>query len=157
MSEILSPNTMMPSRIPATGSPAVIVGSDACSGPELNALCISRMPTAPVATRQYADQLCSIPEIPWFCRICSVCRVSASWMPNTRPAPRPVRVARRLPDLRRPACTAANAMKAMPPAAGQCEKDPNDCPIGWMTRASDRIVSPAISTNAPTISVMRTG
>ena len=63
-SEIRSPKITMPSRIPATGSPAVIVGSEACSGPALNALCISRIPTAPVATRQYADQLCSSPDIP---------------------------------------------------------------------------------------------
>ena len=39
----------MPSRMPATGSPAVMVGSEECSGRALNLLCISSTPTAPAA------------------------------------------------------------------------------------------------------------
>jgi len=45
---ILSPKTTMP----ATGSPAAMVGSEACSGPELNAFCISHRPTMPAPIRQ---------------------------------------------------------------------------------------------------------
>ena len=49
---ILSPKTTMPSTMPATGSPAAMVGSEECSGPELNAFCISHTPTIPAPTRQ---------------------------------------------------------------------------------------------------------
>jgi len=49
---IRSPNTTMPSAMPATGSPAAMVGSEACSGPALNAFCISHRPTIPAASRQ---------------------------------------------------------------------------------------------------------
>ena len=54
---IRSPNTTMPSAMPATGSPAAMVGSEACSGPALNAFCISHRPTIPAASRQYGGQL----------------------------------------------------------------------------------------------------
>ena len=40
-----------PSTIPDTGSAAVIPGSDACRGAELNALCISHSAMMPTATR----------------------------------------------------------------------------------------------------------
>ena len=46
-----SPNTTMPSAIPASGSPAAMAGSEACSGAALNAFCISQMPTIPAPTR----------------------------------------------------------------------------------------------------------
>ena len=40
---ILSPNTMTPSRIPTSGSPAEMAGSDTCSEPALNALYFDRV------------------------------------------------------------------------------------------------------------------
>ena len=46
-----SPNTTIPSAIPASGSPAAMAGSEACSGAALNAFCISQMPTMPAPTR----------------------------------------------------------------------------------------------------------
>ena len=49
---IRSPNTTMPSAMPATGSPAAMVGSEECSGPALNAFCISHSPTIPAPSRQ---------------------------------------------------------------------------------------------------------
>ena len=103
---IRSPNTTMPSAMPATGSPAAMVGSEACSGPALNAFCISHRPTIPAASRQYGGQLVNRAVTGCPCRISSVCLVSASWMPNTRPAPRPVRVARAGPRLASPVITA---------------------------------------------------
>lgn len=45
-----SPNTTMPSTIPATGSAAVIAGNEACSGAALKALCISHRPTTATPT-----------------------------------------------------------------------------------------------------------
>ena len=48
---MLSPNTTMPSAIPAIGSPAATAGSEACSGAALNAFCISQMPTMPAPIR----------------------------------------------------------------------------------------------------------
>ena len=48
---IRSPNTTIPSAIPAMGSPAAMAGSEACSGAALNAFCISQMPTMPAPTR----------------------------------------------------------------------------------------------------------
>jgi len=42
-----SPKTSTPRRMPTSGSPAEIAGSDSGSGPALNALCISQMPVAP--------------------------------------------------------------------------------------------------------------
>ena len=46
-----SPKTRIPSAIPASGSPAAMAGSEACSGAALNAFCISQMPTMPAPTR----------------------------------------------------------------------------------------------------------
>jgi hypothetical protein len=89
-----SPNTTMPSTIPASGSPAAMAGSEACSGAALNAFCISQMPVMPAPTRAYADQVVNSTVHGLTCSTSSVCRVSASWMPNTRPAPSPVRLAR---------------------------------------------------------------
>jgi len=94
---IRSPNTMTPSRRPTSGSPAEMAGSDSFSGPALNALCISQMPIAPAPTSAYGAQVVNSALIPLDCRICSVCLVSASWMPNTRPAPTPVSRARDRP------------------------------------------------------------
>jgi hypothetical protein len=94
---IRSPNTMTPSRMPTRGSPAEMAGSDTCSGPALNALCISQMPIAPAPTSAYGAQVVNSALIPLDCKICSVCLVSASWMPNTRPAPTPVSMARSRP------------------------------------------------------------
>jgi hypothetical protein len=48
---IRSPNTTMPSTIPASGSPAAIDGSEACSGATLNAFCMSQTPVMPAPTR----------------------------------------------------------------------------------------------------------
>jgi hypothetical protein len=48
---IRSPNTRTPRKMPTSGSPAEMAGSDACSGPALNAFCMSQMPTAPVPRR----------------------------------------------------------------------------------------------------------
>jgi hypothetical protein len=73
-----SPNTMMPSRIPTSGSPAEIAGSETFSGPALNALCIRPMPIAPAPTSAYGAQDSNIPLIPLDCKISSVCLVSAS-------------------------------------------------------------------------------
>ena len=47
---IRSPKMMTPSRIPMIGSPAAIGGSENCSGPALNALCMSQIPIAPAPT-----------------------------------------------------------------------------------------------------------
>jgi hypothetical protein len=94
---IRSPNTMTPSRRPTSGSPAEMAGSDSFSGAALNALCISQMPIAPAPTRAYGAQVVNSALMPLDCKICSVCLVSASWMPNTRPAPTPVRMARDRP------------------------------------------------------------
>ena len=94
---IRSPNTMTPSRRPTSGSPAEMAGSDSFSGPALNALCISQMPIAPAPTSAYGAQVVNSALIPLDCRISSVCLVSASWMPNTRPAPTPVSRARDRP------------------------------------------------------------
>jgi len=88
-----SPNTMMPSRMPTSGSPAEIAGSDTFSGPALNALCISQMPIAPAPTSAYGAQVENSELIPLDCSTSSVCLVSASWMPNIRPAPIPVSIA----------------------------------------------------------------
>ena len=103
---IRSPNTTMPSTMPATGSPAAIVGSEACRGPALNAFCISHRPTIPAPSRQYGGQLVNRAVIGCPCRISSVCLVSASWMPKTRPAARPIKVARAGPRRATPASTA---------------------------------------------------
>jgi hypothetical protein len=147
-----SPNTSTPSSMPTTGSPAEMAGNDTCSGPALNALCISQMPVAPAPTSAYGAHVVSIPLIPLDCRICSVCLVSASWMPNTRPAPIPVSIARVRSWRLRPACTATNAMPAMIPAAGQCDTEPNDSPIGFAARDADSSATPVISTAAPNTS-----
>ncbi len=90
------------------------------------------------------------------CRISSVCLVSASWMPKTRPAPRPVRVARTCPRRRCPVCTATNAMPAMIAAAYQCENEPNDRPMGVVERVSDSRATPAHKMKAPPTSLHRT-
>ena len=87
------------------------------------------------------------------CRISSVCLVSASWMPKTRPAARPIKVARAGPRLLIPASTATYAMPAMIAAAGQCENEPNDRPMGLVDRDSDSRVTPAHKISAPATSV----
>ena len=149
---IRSPNTSTPSSMPTSGSPAEMAGSETCSGPALNAFCISQMPVAPAPTSAYGAQLVSIPLIPLDCWICSVCLVSASWMPNTRPAPTPVSIARvRLCRLR-PAWTAMAAMPAITAAAGQCDTEPNDKPIGFADLDADSSATPVHSTAAPRIS-----
>ena len=94
---IRSPNTMTPSRRPTSGSPAEMAGSHSFSGPALNALCISQMPIAPAPTRAYGAQVVNSALTPLDCKISSVCLVSASWIPNTRPAPTPVSMARDRP------------------------------------------------------------
>jgi hypothetical protein len=75
---ILSPNTRTPSRIPTSGSPAEMAGSDTCSGPALNALCISQMPIAPAPISAYGAQVVNRAPAPLDCKICSDCLVSAS-------------------------------------------------------------------------------
>jgi hypothetical protein len=149
---IRSPNTMTPSRMPTSGSPAEMAGSDSCNGPALNALCISQMPMAPAPTSAYGAQVVNMPLIPLDCRISSVCLVSASWMPNTRPAPIPVSIARLRPGLRSPACTQTNAIPAIAAAAGQCDTEPNDRPIGFADLDADSKPTPVMRTAAPRIS-----
>jgi hypothetical protein len=61
---IRSPKTSTPSRIPTTGSPAEMAGSESGSGPELNALCISQMPMAPAPTSAYGAQVMNIALMP---------------------------------------------------------------------------------------------
>jgi hypothetical protein len=150
-----SPNTTMPSTIPASGSPAAMVGSEARSGAALNALCISQTPVMPAPTSAYADQVLNSTVHEWPCSASSVCLVSASWMPKTRPAPRPVKVARTCPFARRPRLTAMNAMAAMIAAAGQCETEPNDKPIGLVVRVEDSSATPVHKISAPAISGSR--
>jgi hypothetical protein len=149
---IRSPNTRMPSSMPTSGSPAEMAGSDTCSGPALNAFCISQIPITPAPTSAYGAQEVSIPLIPLDCWICSVCLVRASWIPNTRPAPIPVSIAR--VRLRRfhPARTQMNAMAAISAAAGQCDTEPNDRPIGFADLDADSRATPRHSTAAPKIS-----
>ncbi len=147
-----SPKTMMPSRMPTSGSPAEMAGSDTCSGPALNALCISQMPVTPAPTSAYGAHAANIPLIPLDCRICRVCRVSASWMPSTRPAPTPVSIAFARFDRLRPAWTARNAMAAITAAAGQCDTEPNDRPIGFADLDNDSSATPVHSTAAPNTS-----
>src|SRR6266536_4777117 len=77
------------------------------------------------------------------CRISSVCLVSASWMPNTRPAARPVRLARAGPRVLSPVSTAMYAMPAMIAATNQCANEPNDRPMGLVDRDSDSRDTPA--------------
>ena len=149
---IRSPNTMTPSRRPTSGSPAEMAGSDSFSGPALNALCISQMPIAPAPTSAYGAQVVNIALIPLDCRISSVCLVSASWMPNTRPAPTPVSRARDRPRRRSPACTARAAMPAITAATNQCDTEPNDRPIGFADLDADSRATPVISTAAPSTS-----
>src|ERR1022692_1352134 len=73
-------------------------------------------------------------------------------MPKTRPAPSPVRVARTCPRLRWPVCTAMNAIPAMTAAAGQCENEPNDRPMGLVEREIDSSATPVHRTTAPATS-----
>ena len=146
---ILSPNTMMPSSMPTSGSPAEMAGSDSCSGPALNALCISQMPVAPAPTSAYGAHVLNRAPLPLDCRICSVCLVSASWMPKMSPAPTPVSMARVRLDRLRPACTATNAMNAMAAAAGQWDTEPNDSPTGFADLDDDSSATPVHSTAAP--------
>jgi hypothetical protein len=150
-----SPNTTMPSPIPASGSPAAMVGSEARSGAALNAFCISQTPVIPAPTRAYADQVLNSTVHGLLCSTSSVCLVSASWMPKTRPAPRPVRVARTWPFARWPSWTATSAMAAMIAAAGQCETEPKDRPIGLVVRVDDSSATPVHSRTAPAISGSR--
>jgi hypothetical protein len=91
------------------------------------------------------------------CVISSVCLVSASWMPKTRPAARPVSVARACPLLRRPTSTATNATPAMIAAAYHCENEPNDRPIGVIDRDNDSRPTPPHKMRAPTTSATLTG
>ena len=149
---IRSPNTRMPSRMPTSGSPAEMAGSDDCSGPALNAFCMSQMPIAPAPTSAYGAQEASTPLIPLDCWICSVCLVSASWMPNTRPAPIPVSIARVRLRRFQPARTQMNAMAAITAAAGQCDTEPTDRPIGFADLDADSSATPRHSTAAPKIS-----
>lgn len=100
---MVSPKTTTPSRIPASGSEAVIAGSEEFSGAALNAFCISQLAIRAAATRQYGAQLVSSPANECASRICTVRRVSASEMPKTSPAPTPVSVARVGPERRCPA------------------------------------------------------
>ncbi len=93
-----------------------------------------------------------MPLIPLDCRISRVCLVSASWMPSTRPAPTPVSIAFVRLDRLRPACTAMNAMAAIAAAAGQCETEPNDRPIGFADLDDDSSATPVHSTAAPNTS-----
>jgi len=88
-------------------------------------------------------------------RISRVCLVSASWMPNTSPAPVPVSTARSRPGCLSPACTQANAIAAITAAAGQCDTEPNDRPIGFADRVADSSATPVHSTTAPKISQNR--
>ena len=149
---IRSPNTMTPSRMPTSGSPAEMAGSDTWSGPELNALCISQMPIAPAPTSAYGAHEVSRLSHPLDWRICSVCLVSASWIPKIRPAATPVSNARVRLRLRLPACTATNAMAAIAAAAGQCDTEPNDRPIGVTDRDDDSSATPVHNTAAPSTS-----
>lgn len=146
---IRSPKMMTPSRIPMIGSPAAMGGSENCSGPALNALCISQIPIAPAPTSAYGAHVVNRALIPLDCRISRVCLVRASWIPYTRPAPAPVSMARARCSRRRPACTATNATPAITAAAGQCENDPNDSPIGFADRDADSSATPRHSTSAP--------
>jgi hypothetical protein len=118
----------------------------------LNALCISQMPVAPAPTSAYGAHVVNMAPTPFELRISRVCLVSASWMPNTSPAPVPVSIARRRPGCVRPACTAANAIAAITAAAGQCDTEPTDRPIGFADRAADSSATPVHSTTAPKIS-----
>ncbi len=152
VSWIRSPNTRTPSRMPTSGSPAEMAGSETCSGPELNALCMSQMPIAPAPTSAYGAHAANTELMPVDCKISSVCLVSASWMPNTRPAATPVSIARVRLDRPRPMLTARNAMKAIAAAAGQCDTEPNDSPTGFTDRCSESSATPAHSTAAPSTS-----
>ena len=76
-------------------------------------------------------------------------------MPNTRPAARPVRLARAGPRVLSPVCTAMYAMPAMIAATNQCENEPNDRPMGLVDRDSDSRVTPAHRISAPATSVQR--
>ena len=73
-------------------------------------------------------------------------------MPNTSPAAIPVSMARGRPGCLRPACTAANAIAAITAAAGQCDTEPNDRPMGFAERAAESSATPRQSTTAPKIS-----
>jgi hypothetical protein len=142
--------------MPTSGSPAEMAGSETWSDPVLNALCMSQMPVAPAPTSAYGAHVVNTALIPLEARISSVCRVSASWMPNTRPAAAPVSMARIRPGgFRLPAWTAMNAMTAITAAAGQCENEPNDRPIGFTDLDTDSSPTPAIRTVAPTTSQNR--
>jgi hypothetical protein len=146
---IRSPKMMTPSRIPMIGSPAAMGGSENCSGPALNALCISQIPIAPAPTSAYGAHVVNSALTPLDCRISRVCLVRASWIPNTRPAPVPVSMARARFFRLRPACTQTNATPAITAAAGQCENDPNDSPIGFADRDADSSATPRHSNSAP--------
>src|SRR6202167_1991249 len=76
-------------------------------------------------------------------------------MPNISPAAAPVSIARARPGRRRPTWTHTNAMTAIAAAAGQCENDPNDRPIGLADRDTDSSATPVQSTTAPVISQNR--
>src|SRR6185437_573331 len=106
-------------------------------------------------TSAYGAHVANIAPTPFDDRVCSVCLVSASWMPNTSPAPAPVSIARSRPGCFRPACTAANAIAAITAAAGQCDTDPNDRPMGFADRDADSSATPVHSTIAPKISQNR--
>ncbi len=75
---IRSPKTSAPSSRPTSGSPAAMAGRESCSGPALNALCISQIPIAPAPTSAYGAHVVNIAATPLEPRICSVCLVSAS-------------------------------------------------------------------------------
>jgi hypothetical protein len=69
-----------------------------------------------------------------------------------RPAAVPVSMARGRPGRLSPACAQANAIAAITAAAGQCDTEPNDSPIGFADRAADSSATPVHSTTAPKIS-----
>ena len=52
-----------------------------------------------------------------------------------------------------PICTETNAMPAMIAAAGQCENEPNDRPMGLVDRDTDSRATPAHRISAPVTSV----
>ena len=58
--------------------------------------------------------------------------------------------------VRSPICTETNAMPAMIAAAGQCENEPNDRPMGLVDRDSDSRATPTHKISAPLTSVQWT-
>jgi len=141
--------------MPASGSAAVMAGSDACSGPALNALCTSHRPTAAVPITAYPGQVVASVAMPCPSRISTLRLVSASAMPSTRPPLAPVKVARNFRGAPRPAMASAAATPAMIAAAGQCENEPNVSDSARTDLLADSAATPEQSRTAPTSSVRR--